>query len=66
MSDETQAKVVLAVKELQSAMTEFIRHAPKFENDGELAGNIGRKLANLETVLHWDCGVWELALPKLL
>lgn len=59
-----EEKLTSEVVELKLAIREFIKLAPSFNGDCELAKRIGVALANVETNLHWNFDCWELGLPE--
>lgn len=58
-------KLTKEINELKAAIVAFVNACPDFEQGNHLAGEIGRKMANVETTLHWEFGCWELATPKM-
>ncbi len=59
-----EEKLTAEVEALKTAIKAFIEACPDFPNGNQLAGDIGRALANVETDLHWNFGCCELGLPS--
>jgi len=64
LTQQEQDLVVQRFRELEEAIKAYVIAAPKFDGETPMAGAIGRALGNLESELHWKCGIWELGLPK--
>lgn len=58
-----EEKLTEQVKALRLSMGAFIKAAPEFSGELELARTVGVALANVETTLHWEFDCWELGLP---